>query len=293
MITTEKTTVTIETSIHAPVERVWNFWTEPWHIMHWNQASEDWFTSHAENDLRVGGKFKSRMEARDGRPAFDFGGAYDSVILLKQIKYTLGDGRNVKVTFSTEGDRTKVTESFDTETLHSVDMQREGWQAILDNFKKYVEKSATMEVLHFEILINASVHKVYSTMTDNHKYSEWTSVFNPTSRFEGSWEKNSRIVFLGEENQQTGGMIGKIAENIPDRYICIEYVGMIKDGEEILCGKEVENWIGAHEKYIFEYQEGRTLLRIEVDSVEEFAGYFKETWPKALQKLKAISERNQ
>lgn len=293
MITAEKTTVTIETSINAPIERVWNLWTEPWHIMHWNQASEDWYTSYAENDLRVGGKFKSRMEARDGSSAFDFGGEYDSVILLKQIKYTMGDGRNVKVTFSADTDRTTVTESFETESSNSVDMQRVGWQAILDNFRKYVEKSATMEVLHFEILINASVHKVYSTMTGNQTYSEWTSVFNPTSRFEGSWEKNSRIVFLGEEGEQTGGMIGKIVENIPDRYICIEYVGMLKNGKEILCGKEVENWVGAQEKYIFENQDGRTLLRIEVDSVEEFAGFFKEAWPKALQKLKSMCEHNQ
>jgi uncharacterized protein YndB with AHSA1/START domain len=293
MITTEKTTVTIETSINAPVERVWNYWTEPWHIMHWNQASEDWFTSHAENDLRVGGKFVSRMEARDGSSAFDFAGEYDSVILLKQIKYTLADGRNVKVTFSSEEDHTIVSESFETETIHDVEMQLAGWQSILDNFKRYVEKAAHMEVLHFETLINAPVHNVYTTMTDNKSYSEWTSVFNPTSRFEGSWEKNTKMIFLGdEENGRTMGMIAKIAENIPDRFICLEYIGMIKNGEEVFCGKEVEEWLGGNEKYIFEDQDGRTLLRIEVDADEKFIGYFKETWPKALQKLKSICEQS-
>ncbi len=294
MITTEKTTVTIETSINAPVERVWNYWTEPWHITHWNQASEDWFTSYAENDLKVGGKFASRMEARDGSSAFDFGGEYDSVILLKQIKYTLGDGRNVKITFSSEGDHTVVTESFETETIHAVEMQLAGWQSILDNFKKYVEKAAHMEVLHFETLINAPVHRVYTTMIDSRKYSDWVSVFNPSSRFEGSWEKNARIVFVGddEESGRTMGMIAKIAENIPDRFICLEYIGIIKNGEEIFCGKEVEEWFGGNEKYIFEDQDGRTNLRIEVDSDEKYVEFFKETWPKALEKLKSICEQN-
>ena len=139
METTEKTSITIEANIKAPVEKVWQFWTSPEHITKWNSASEDWHTPHATNDLRVGGKFTSRMEARDSSMGFDFEGIYDEVETNKTIAYSLGDGRKVKVTFSGNGTETNVTETFDAENTHSVEMQRDGWQAILDNFKKYVE----------------------------------------------------------------------------------------------------------------------------------------------------------
>jgi uncharacterized protein YndB with AHSA1/START domain len=150
MITTQKTTVTVTTTINAPVEKVWNFWTNPKHIIYWNHASDDWHTTKAENDLRVGGKFLFRMEARDGSNGFDFSGQYTHVILLKQIKYTISDGRNVLVSFASNGDETMVTETFETEQTFTLELQKGGWQAILDNFKKYVEKSDKSEVLHFK-----------------------------------------------------------------------------------------------------------------------------------------------
>lgn len=142
MNTTEKTTITIEATINAPVEKVWNFWTGPEHIVKWNSASEDWHTPKAENDLRVGGSFSSRMEARDGSFGFDFGGIYDEVKINELIAYTLGDDRKVKIQFTTNGDSTTVTESFDAESENPIEMQKGGWQAILDNFKTYTETTA-------------------------------------------------------------------------------------------------------------------------------------------------------
>jgi len=139
MNATEKTTITIEASINAPVANVWKFWTTPKDIMTWNSASEDWHTTKAENDLRVGGSFSSRMEAKDGSFGFDFGGVYDVVETNKHIAYTLGDGRKVDIRFESNGNTTKVTERFEAETENSVEMQKAGWQAILDNFKKYAE----------------------------------------------------------------------------------------------------------------------------------------------------------
>ena len=118
---------------------MWEYWSKPEHITKWNSASDDWHTPRAENDLRVGGKFTARMEAKDGSFGFDFGGIYDAVRENEYIEYTLGDGRKVKVHFKDQGDSTKVTESFDAESTNSVELQRGGWQAILDNFKKYVE----------------------------------------------------------------------------------------------------------------------------------------------------------
>ncbi len=139
MGTTEKTSITVEASINAPVEKVWNYWTTPGHITKWNNASDDWHTSFAENDLRAGGKFLLRMEARDGSFGFDFGGVYDEVKTNELIAYTIGDGRKVKIIFTSHGNETKVVETFQTENIHPPEMQRGGWQAILDNFKKYTE----------------------------------------------------------------------------------------------------------------------------------------------------------
>ena len=139
METKETTVITVESTIDAPVAKVWEFWSKPEHITKWNSASDDWHTPRAENDLRVGGKFSARMEAKDGSIGFDFGGVYDAVRENEYIEYTLGDDRKVKVNFIPQGNKTKVVESFDAENTHSEEMQRGGWQAILDNFKKYTE----------------------------------------------------------------------------------------------------------------------------------------------------------
>lgn len=135
----DTTQVTIETTVQAPVEKVWDTWTQPEHITKWNAASEDWHTPSATNDLRTGGSFTSRMEAKDGSVGFDFGGVYDEVQEHKLISYTMDDGRRVSVSFDAQGDTTKVVETFDAELQNSVEMQRSGWQSILDNFRRYTE----------------------------------------------------------------------------------------------------------------------------------------------------------
>lgn len=139
METQEKTVITIESIVNAPLDKVWECWTKPEHITQWSFASDDWHTPRAENDLRTGGSFSSRMESKNGSMGFDFGGVYDEVRNHEYIEYTMGDGRNVKTTFSQEGSGTKVVESFEAESSNPVEMQRAGWQAILDNFKKYTE----------------------------------------------------------------------------------------------------------------------------------------------------------
>ncbi|MEP6746453.1 MAG: SRPBCC family protein [Bacteroidota bacterium] len=139
METTQKTTITIETTVNAPVQKVWDYWTKPEHITKWNNASDEWHTPRAENDLRVGGSFSSRMEAKDGSFGFDFGGVYDAVRPNEYIEYTLGDSRKVTINFATRGTSTKVTESFEAEDANPIELQKGGWQSILDNFKKYTE----------------------------------------------------------------------------------------------------------------------------------------------------------
>jgi uncharacterized protein YndB with AHSA1/START domain len=142
METKNRTPITVENTIKAPVEKVWRFWTEPGHITKWAYATDTWHTPFAENDLKVGGKFNSRMEAKDGSVGFDFWGIYDAVVPNKYLEYTLGDDRKVKITFAGNDKETRITESFEAEETNPVEMQRGGWQAILDNFKRYTEEIA-------------------------------------------------------------------------------------------------------------------------------------------------------
>ncbi|SHG88699.1 Uncharacterized conserved protein YndB, AHSA1/START domain [Flavobacterium fluvii] len=134
-----KETITIATVVKAPIEKVWQFWTKPEHITKWNTASEDWHTTKADNDLKIGGKFLSRMEAKDGSFGFDFEGIYTNVITNEKISYTLLDDRKVTVTFSTTENGVQITETFEAENQNSLELQHQGWQAILNNFKTYVE----------------------------------------------------------------------------------------------------------------------------------------------------------
>ncbi|MGL5892624.1 MAG: SRPBCC family protein [Bacteroidia bacterium] len=138
-MTTEKTSLIVSAIVNAPVEKAWNAWTAPEHIVNWNFASDDWHCPSAENDIRVGGKLKATMAAKDGSFAFDFEGIYTVVDLHKAISFVLPDGRQVDVTFAPEGNTTHVTEVFDAETENSLEMQQQGWQMILNNFKKYTE----------------------------------------------------------------------------------------------------------------------------------------------------------
>jgi uncharacterized protein YndB with AHSA1/START domain len=139
MATQEKTVLTVQTTVNAPIEKVWESWNNPEDITNWCSASPDWHTPTATNDLREGGRFSSRMEAKDGSMGFDFGGQYTTVKKNETIEYTMDDDRKVKITFTPDGDTTKVTEQFEAESMNPIEMQQGGWQAILDNFKKYTE----------------------------------------------------------------------------------------------------------------------------------------------------------
>jgi uncharacterized protein YndB with AHSA1/START domain len=205
METLEKTNVRVETTINAPIEKVWALWTDPRHVMHWNNASDDWCTSYAENDLSIGGKFVYRMEARDNTAGFDFSGEYTRIEPLKVIEYKLDDERKVEVHFHQTGSRTTVTEVFGTETTNPVNVQKKGWQAILDNFRDYVEKKGNHEILHFETRIKSSIEKVYKTMTDKEGYRRWTlnSIRLPILRAHGKKaQKCSSSVQISKESRE-------------------------------------------------------------------------------------------
>lgn len=137
--------ITIETRVKADLKTVWDAWNSPEDIKRWNAASDDWHTTRSTVDLREGGKFSARMEAKDGSVGFDFAGTYTRVVPRKLLEYKLGDNREVKVEFSEAADGVVVKETFDAESQHDPEFQRRGWQAILDNFARHVEAKGTPE----------------------------------------------------------------------------------------------------------------------------------------------------
>lgn len=134
--------ITVQTTVKADLDKTWAAWNNPDDIKQWNTASEDWHTTKSIVDLRVGGQFSSRMEAKDGSMGFDFAGTYSTVINNKFIEFHMEDGRGVAITFEEVLEGTKVTEIFDAESEHDPEFQKQGWQSILDNFAKYVESKA-------------------------------------------------------------------------------------------------------------------------------------------------------
>jgi uncharacterized protein YndB with AHSA1/START domain len=137
----QKTEITVQAIANAPIEKVWKAWNTPSDIMQWNTPDPSWHTPSSENDLRVGGKFNNRMEAKDGSFGFNFEGTYDKVELHQAITYTMGDGRQATTLFTDESGKTTIQTTFDAETENDPEFQKQGWQSILNNFVKYVEST--------------------------------------------------------------------------------------------------------------------------------------------------------
>ena len=290
-MTTNRTLITIEAHINAPKEIVWNCWTKPEHITKWSYASDDWCTPRAEVDLNPGGRFTSRMESVDGKMGFDFGGIYTQIELYTKIEQKLDDDRKVVVKFLSESNSTHVIQTFEAEETNPVEMQRGGWLAILNNFKRYAESRHNLESIHFDIYIDASPEKVHQTMIEDESYSIWTAEFNPGSHFKGSWEKGAEIHFIGTDKDGSQGGIGsRVRENIPGKSIELEHLFIIKNNEIEKGNPVADVWSGAREEYTFERKDGGTHLKIRQDIMPAYKSYFMETWPKALIKLKSLCE---
>lgn len=151
-----------------------------------------------------------------------------------------------------------------------------------------------MEKIQFKVSINAPVIRTYDFMlgiTSKSTYEQWTSLFNPTSSYEGNWGKGTKILFVGvDEKGEKGGMVSRIAEIIPNRFVSIQHYGLVKADEEITEGPEVEKWANGFENYTFEESDGTTTVTVDLDTTEEFVGFMNEIYPKALAKLKELCE---
>jgi len=152
-----------------------------------------------------------------------------------------------------------------------------------------------MKKLQFKISINAPVIRTYDLMLGNSNkstYEQWTSLFNPTSTYEGTWKKGNKILFIGvDEKGEKGGMVSRIIENIPNRFVSIQHYGLVKGDKEITEGPEVEKWANGFENYTFEENNQTTKVTVDLDTTEDFVGYMNQTYPKALEKLKEIFEK--
>jgi hypothetical protein len=152
-----------------------------------------------------------------------------------------------------------------------------------------------MQKLQFQVRINEPSTKVYDVMlgiSNKSTYEQWTSLFNPTSTYEGSWIKGSKILFVGfDEKGKKGGMVSEIAENTPNRFVSIRHYGLVKDGKEITEGPDVEKWAGGFENYSFDENDGVTSVTVDLETTEDFIDYMNQTYPKALDKLKEVCEK--
>lgn len=152
-----------------------------------------------------------------------------------------------------------------------------------------------MQKLEFKQHINASAQKVYETMLglkDKSTYEYWTATFNPTSTYEGSWDNGSKILFVGvDAHGNRGGMVSQIVAHEPARFVSIRHYGFLQGDAEITEGEQVEQWAGGHENYRFDQADGTTTVTVEMDTIDEYLDYFKNNYPKALDKLKEIAER--
>ncbi len=152
-----------------------------------------------------------------------------------------------------------------------------------------------MKRLQFKVSINAPVTRIYDFMlgtSSKSTYEQWTSLFNPTSTYEGSWDKGNKILFIGvDEKGEKGGMVSRIAENISNRFVSIQHYGLLKADKEITEGPEVEKWANGFENYSFEEKNGTTAVTVDLDTAEDFVGYMEQNYPKALDKLKELCEK--
>ena len=151
-----------------------------------------------------------------------------------------------------------------------------------------------MKKLHFKVSINAPVAKIYDFMlgiSSKSTYEQWTAMFNPTSTYEGSWDKGSKILFIGVDDKgEKGGMVSRIAENIPNQFVSIQHYGLLQANKEITEGPEVDKWANGFENYTFKEKNGATTVTVDLDITEDFIDYMNEAYPKALDKLKEVCE---
>lgn len=281
--------ITISTTINAPIANVFNSYLNPQDNLRWNTAGYGWTNDYAKIDAIAGGEFHIGYKSPDEKNDFDFNGKYIEIVKDKLIKSELGDGRKVEVNFEAEDEKTHVTIIFDAEEENSLDLQKQGWSAILENFKKFVERKSNPKNASItkNIVIQATKEKVWKMLLEDKPYRQWTSSFTEGSYYEGEMKYDGKIMFLSPSGT---GISSKIVVFIPNFQISFEHLGGVKDGIEDFKSSEFEGWKYARETYTLNGVDGKVNLQIYVEVTKNEEQMMSDLWDKALAELKKMCE---
>lgn len=268
-----KTTLQVSTDVAADPASVWTRFTVPGHIMQWNFASEEWHCPAAENDLRPGGVYRTRMEARDGSQGFDFEGVYDEVVPESRLAYTLTNGRQVKTEFSDQNGRTRVTTTFEPEDSFPIEVQQAGWQAIIDNFRRYVE-SEPERMVREQVTIDTPADTVWSIITHPRYARELGQQFDKNAYVRSDWQLGSAVEFVYE----------------PERIAATGTISELKPLELIRIDFDFDGF-AYYESFHFSSTEGQTILTAEAGPYTHARDEHATVWSNWLQKVRELSEQ--
>jgi uncharacterized protein YndB with AHSA1/START domain len=266
----------------------------------WNTAGFGWSTGEVQIDPKVGGRWFAEYKSPDGKDDFVFEGVFTEIIENQKISYKMPkdmgefevDERKAEVLFEEfEKGKTQVTITFDAEDLNSIEMQKQGWQAILDNFKTFLERKINPENarLILDIDINASPQKVWKTLLEKESYNIWAATFSPGSHYQGEIKYDNKVQFLGPDQS---GLISLVKVCIPEFQVSFEHLGGFKDGKEDPDSPMFLPWKGNRETYTLKSKNEITNLSIYQEMSKTEIEYFEEMWAKALEVIKKIAEES-
>lgn len=291
--------ITINKTINASVNHVWQAYLDPEDNKRWNTAGFGWTVGETHFDPRVGGKFEAEYKSPDGKNDFMLEGTFVEIIENQKIIYEMPQNemdkakRVVEINFESVGNdstsQTNFTVTFDAEDMNTLDRQKQGWNAILENFKKFVERKSNPknQALQKSIKIKSSPHKVWKVLTNKEKYKLWTAPFTDGSYYEGEMQYLNKIYFLSPDNI---GLVSEVKVCIPDFQLSFEHLGTVKDGVEDLDSVEFGSWKGARETYTLSFNDGITTLDIYQDMSAKENQFFDSKWDTALEIIKQIAQ---
>ena len=278
--------ISISVTIKSDIHTVWKSFTETKHIVNWYFASPDWHAPTAEHDFNNGGKFSIRMEAWDESFGFDYTGTYDKIVDFKEVVYTLDDGRKVDTSFMQTGDEIVVSQDFQADEGIDVEMQRMGWQGILNQLKKYVESKTV--VFEVEADINASADTVWDCLTKNEIYKKWSKAFSPNSEFKGDWDKGKHIDYIDIGKGGTRALVEGVELN---KFIQQRHIATITAENEIDTKSDsAKHWIGTIENYTLKDIGGAIRFTVHIECHEQFREFIESSWNTAILDFKRVCE---
>jgi uncharacterized protein YndB with AHSA1/START domain len=282
--------INISQNIKASPNQVFESYLNSKDNQRWQNAGGGWSTGFVNIDAQNGGKFEAEFKAADGINDFVFGGTFDQIIPNKKINYTIEGGRKAEVLFEEiSPNETKVSINFEAETQNSIDLQRQGWNQILVNFKTFVERKVNPKnaILLKNIEIKSSKEKVWKVLLDQQNYQKWTASFCEGSYYEGEMKLNNKIWFLAPDKS---GLSSLVKVLIPGFQVSFEHIGAVKNGIEDFDSPGFVGWKGARETYTLNEKDDFTNLEIYQDLTKTELEMFDQMWNKALQTIKELSE---